>query len=191
MGKKEELKELLVNKQENCSKSDKRNGKIEKIQLSILKEALNNLNKDFKNNVNIDTTIDIKKKKNQWLIREDGSIKNAYKIDRNPFYDSKTFDYIVPIDIENKSYTLFFILKGVEYSGGHQDETLKEIGLYSNYIRKNKDDNYLFVFLLDGSYINKHIKKLKKSKKYFNSTSEKIENDIKNFITKKLINHGK
>ena len=73
---------------------------------------------------------------------------------------------------------MFFILKGVQNAGGHQDGVKKEIGSYSKCIQKNKNEDYKFVFLLDGEYILSDIEKLDISDKYYIASSYKQKENV-------------
>lgn len=131
--------------------------------------------------------------KDKYFLDRNGGFR--YNEKRNKFYDSKTFDYGVQIEIGKKEISVFFSLKGVDTDGGHQDDVLMEIGKTCELIEKNKDENLYFVFLLDGEYIESQTKYLDKSEKYEVITSDprKVESVFKKKITtilKEMDNNG-
>lgn len=175
---------------------DKRDSSIETIQLEIIKRVVCKIAKNYYKNIEFDfSDWNTNKNNHKWFLKEDGSIKERTKVKNemnayNKVYDSKTFDSVLSVTIDGNLFTLFFILKGVENSGGHQDNVLGEIGKYTDLIQKNTNDNYHFFFVLDGKYINENKEKFHESKKYVFATSETIENEIENFI-KNNLKYGK
>ena len=170
------------------NKEGKKDGKIEKQHLNILKDVLSKVKYKKKKKIEIDfSRFNTKIHDNRYRIDQNGIIKKgSYKDCGNKWYDSKTFDAIIDIIIGNKQHSLFFVLKSAQESGGEQDYAIKEIGAYSKSMQKNNDENLHFVFILDGEYINSDVDKLDKSEKYDVCTSENLENSIKSFINSKL-----
>ena len=62
----------------------------------------------------------------------------------------------------------------------------QEIGGYTKAIKKNKEDDVYFFFIMDGTYINTRKSELDKSRKYNLSTSKTIEKNLEKFIIKNL-----
>lgn len=178
------IKELLLNENGVC---DKRHTEIEKLQIKNLSLVIANLNKKYEGQsilLDASSLQEMRKLSNQFIIKENGEVVSSNYPHRNKWYDSKSFDGIVQLTIKEKNYLLFFVLKGVERPGGHQDEVKQEIGSYTNRMNRNHNDDYHFFFILDGTYINKDIELIKNSDKYDVSTSENIETYIDNFIKK-------
>lgn len=175
------LKGLLTNNEKN-----KRDTAIEKVQLEIIKQGVNNLSKKYDKNVAFDFEgWNTSKKLNRWILTRDGKIQLESE-GYNEWYDCKRFDAVLNITIDGKVFTLFFILKGVEHSGGHQRNVKQEIGRYSEAIQRNKDENNHFFFVMDGTYINTNLEQLDECAKYDLATTDTIENTIENFIIKNL-----
>lgn len=168
---------------------NKRDGKIEKTQINIINFVLLALDCLYGNEKIHFFPIE----KDKYFLDRNGGFR--YNEKRNKFYDSKTFDYGVQIEIGKKEISVFFSLKGVDTDGGHQDDVLMEIGKTCELIEKNKDENLYFVFLLDGEYIESQTKYLDKSEKYEVITSDprKVESVFKKKITtilKEMDNNG-
>lgn len=176
--------QLVLENNGNKFKDEKLRNQIEKTQLSILKKVIHNIHSLYSNKVNIEyeSIDDIRKHNNQWCITYEGDIVNHYdaNVQHSIWYDSRTFDAIVELSSENgeKKTIVFFILKGVQNAGGHQDGVKKEIGSYSKCIQKNKNEDYKFVFLLDGEYILSDIEKLDISDKYYIASSYKQKENV-------------
>lgn len=176
--------QLVLENNGNKFKDEKLRNQIEKTQLSILKKVIHNIHSLYSNKVNIEyeSIDDIRKHNNQWCITYDGQIVNHYdtNVQHSIWYDSRTFDAIVELSSENgeKKTIVFFILKGVQNAGGHQDGVKKEIGSYSKCIQKNENEDYKFVFLLDGEYILNDIEKLDISDKYYIASSYKQKENV-------------
>lgn len=184
-----ELNRILVSPEKNGEISEKQKNAIEKLQLEFLKLCVIELSNEYRDKgVSFDLEIlnDIRREKNQWIIKDDGTIIPRKDSNKNVWYDSKSFDAIIPISIKDKNFTLFFILKGTQNDGGHQGDVKVEIGRYSKQIQKNKDEFYHFIFQLDGAFLNKDIDSLDIFEKYDVSTTENIKNTIENFINKNL-----
>ena len=185
-----ELNRILVSPEKNEEISEKQRNAIEKLQLEYLKLCVIELHKEYLNEgVSFDLEIlnDIRREKNQWVIKDDGTVKPRKDSNKNVWYDSKSFDAIIPVSIKDKNFTLFFILKGTQNDGGHQGDVKIEIGRYSKQIQNNKDEFYHFIFQLDGAFLNRDIDSLDISEKYDVSTTENIKNTIETFIKKNLI----
>lgn len=184
------LNRILVSPEKNGEISEKQRNAIEKLQLEYLKICAIELHKEYMDKgVSIDLEIlnDIRREKNQWIIKNDGTVSPRKDSNKNVWYDSKSFDAIIPISIKDRNFTLFFILKGTQNDGGHQGDVKVEIGRYSKQIQKNKDKDYHFIFQLDGAFLNKDVNALDVSEKYDVSTTENIKNTIENFINQNLI----
>ena len=185
-----ELNRILVSPEKNGEISEKQRNAIEKLQLDGLKLSVIELQKEYNNKgVFFDLGIlnDIRRETNQWIIKDDGTVMPRKGSNKNIWYDSKSFDAIIPVSIKNKNFTLFFILKGTQNDAGQQGDVKAEIGRYSKQIQKNKDEFYHFIFQLDGTFLNKDIDLLDISEKYDISTTENIKNTIETFINKNLI----
>ena len=128
----------------------KRDNKIEKEQLNIIDNAVELLQKIYSD---ISFKLIIPSHTSGWYIIDNGKIYHTIQRKKNLWFDSKTFDAILEIEIDNKNYDIFFVLKGVENQGGHQTNVLQEMGLYIRQINNNVDDNVNFIFLLDGKFI--------------------------------------
>lgn len=180
---KHECSELQV---ELISKGDKRNSKIEKIQLDLLKNSLNNICLSRSDIFEINyQSWNTKKKGNKWYISEKGKILEYGDSKKNKVYDSKSFDSIVTINFTNgRCINVYFILKGIQNEGGHQDNVIGEIGMYSKMIKKNKDSKNFFVFILDGEYIQKYKRNIRKSKNYIVVSSNDFEAKFNNILNK-------
>ena len=179
----ESLHALLTNFEAN-----KRDSGIEKTQLEIIKIALMKLAIKYEDNVVFDFEgWNTKKKDNRWFITREGEIK-LLSSGFNRFYDCKTFDAVLNATISGKPFTFYFILKGVENDGGHQRNVEQELGKYSECIQRNTDENSHFFFVLDGTYINKHIEDLDVCDKYDVTTSDRVKEVVENFIVSVMSN---
>ena len=172
---------LLVNNEKG-----KRNAEIEKVQLELLKNGVSRLSSKYDKNVVFDFDgWNTSKKPNGWFLTFDGEIKLQSE-GYNEWYDCKKLDAVLNMTVKGKSFTLFFILKGVEHQGGHQRNVKQEIGGYSKAIQRNKDNDVHFFFVMDGTYINTRIEELDKCEKYDLSNTNTIESTIEKFIIKNL-----
>ena len=177
----ERLAWLLVHNEKG-----KRNTEIEKVQLELIKRVITRLSSKYDENIIFDFDgWDTSKKASGWFITYDGEIKLQSE-GYNEWYDCKKFDAVLNVTIKGRSFTLFFILKGVEHQGGHQRNVKQEIGGYSKAIQRNKDNDIHFFFVMDGTYINTRTNELDKCEKYDLSTTNTIEAVIENFIIKNL-----
>ena len=162
--------------------------KIEKEQLDILDNVINLLKLKYQN---VLFKFIVPSHTSGWYITDSGKIYHTSQRKKNPWFDSKTFDAILEIEIENKNYDIFFVLKGVENQGGHQTNVLQEMGLYIRQMNNNVDDNVNFIFLLDGKFIESKFHLVNdstyKTDKFIMSNSSNVRKSIEN-ILKRYIN---
>lgn len=174
----ENLKRLLISK-------NKRDGAIEDQQVEILLDAVQELSAEF---ATMDVDFDISMIENRRLDKNKLSISLDGKIipskGRDPYYDSKSFDAVLPIMIGDTKHVLYFIMKGVENSGGHQDNVKQEIALYTIQMKNNRDENVHFVFQLDGTYMLTKIinNPPPESDKYSITDSSRVKSIIRGYI---------
>ena len=174
----------VVNALADFSKN-KRDSNIEKCQLRNLETIVNNKRLEF-SHISLQLK-ETKKHGHRFYLDRKGKIcERTYNM-YNPVYDSKTFDAYLDIGYQDKVYTLYFVLKGAQNEGGHQGNVVEEVGIYTNLMNMNQDENTFFCFILDGTFLEKNTKYIDKSKKYFISNSETVKEKINNFI-KTIIN---
>lgn len=171
---------LISSYQDDC----KRTSKIEKIQIEIINQSISDLANEYSGEVLFDCdNFNTGKKGNRWYIDNEGKIEEQGK-GYNEWHDCKRFDGIINVTSHGITHTIFLILKGVEYQGGHQRNVKQEIGKYCDCIKKNNDKKYHFVFVLDGKYINERLSELKISERSYVCNSKKFKKTIKTFILK-------
>ena len=175
-------------KNQLTSKGDKRDSGIEKVQKELLLESISRLSAKYgKRGVRFDMDgWNTRKNGNKWFLDRDGSLKQKEKGKYNPLYSSKTFDATAVLTVKNKTFRLYFILKGVENEGGHQTNVGQELGLTSRLIQKFKGNNSFFFFVLDGSEMDRIMDYFDECEKYFITNSNTIEEAIESLINKNL-----
>lgn len=133
------------------SRKDKRDSAAEKVQLKFIKENCLSLIKERNGSIDLHS-FDTKRSCHQYYMKNNGIIAERSDKGRvyNKFYDSKIFDSVVYLTINNKIYNLYFFCKWNENSGGHQDNIYKEMGNLMYGIKKHKNPNSVFIFLIDG-----------------------------------------
>ena len=189
MNKLQELENLLQSRVEGV----KRNGAIENKQVEILNDGACELRTEFANmGVQVDTKLlrNRKIKENQWVIKDNGKIIPSKSSERDSWFDSKSFDAILPITIKGSDHILYFIMKGVDEQGGHQGNVKQEIAQYLRQIDNNVDENTYFIFLLDGAYFTKELERLSRPQmtaKYAITTSSNVKDVVKEYISEHLV----
>lgn len=185
----QELESLLHSREEGA----KRNGAIENKQVEILNDYACELRTEFTSmGVQIDTKLlrNRRLKENQWVIKDNGKIINSKSSERDSWFDSKSFDAILPITIKGSDHTLYFIMKGVDEQGGHQGNVKQEIAQYLRQIENNVDENTYFIFLLDGEYFKKELERFSRpqmTEKYAITTSSNVKDIVKTYISEHLV----
>ena len=166
------------------SRTDKRDSAAEKAQLTIVKDSCSTIAKDFNFGVNF-CDFDTHKKGHRFYMTHRGIIAERSDAGRkyNKFYDSKIFDSVVHLNTKDNDYNLYFFCKWNENSGGHQDNIYKEICGLMNGIKKHKNPNSVFVFLIDGAkWNNETFNDLNAPDNCIFCTSETIKDSILSFI---------
>ena len=185
----QELESLLHSREEGA----KRNGAIENKQVEILNDCASELRSEFTDmGVQIDTKLlrNRRLRENQWVIKDNGKIIHSKSTERDSWFDSKSFDAILPITIKGSNHTLYFIMKGVDEQGGHQGNVKQEIAQYFRQIDNNVDDNTYFIFLLDGAYFKKELERFSRpqmTEKYAITTSFNVKDIVKTYISEHLV----
>lgn len=165
--------------------NNKRDSDIEKCQLRNLKNIIDSVSLEYPHiSLQLKET---KKHGHKFYLDRGGVIRERTYTKHNPVYDSKTFDAYLDIGYKNKVYTIYFVLKGAQNEGGHQGNVVEEVGIYTNLMNINQNENTFFCFILDGAFLEKNTKYIDKSKKYFISNSETVKEKINGFI-KTIIN---
>ena len=174
-------------------KSKKRDSKLEKMQIAMLQKCLYGIHAKYNGKLVFSyDDFNTDEKKSSYYPTESGFIMVRYDTthDYNKVYDNKTFDAIIRVSNCRTGVinTIAFVMKAVENQGGYQDNTLAELGKYTNNIERCKDENVFTIFLLDGTYIKEQAEKfLHKSNKYVIATSN--PNDecyVKNILERHL-----
>lgn len=168
----------------NCLESnrdEKRTSNIETSQLENLKYVIGNMQEKYeKHGIIFHCELNTRKKNKTFFLTNDGVLTNVKKLKN--LHCTKSFDAYITITYKNEIIKLFCVLKGVPNRGGAQDNQIRECISASDLMRKNKDDNIFFLFLLDGEYVNSKINEFEKSDKYFFSESEDLFLNIDKFI---------
>ena len=164
----QELESLLHSREEGA----KRNGAIENKQVEILNDCAGELRSEFTDmGVQIDTKLlrNRRLQENQWVIKDNGKIIHSKSTERDSWFDSKSFDAILPITIKGSNHTLYFIMKGVDEQGGHQGNVKQEI---------------------DGAYFKKELERFSRpqmTEKYAIATSFNVKDIVKTYISEHLV----
>lgn len=169
----------------------KRNGEIEKNQLSILLHSLKKVQKFFSEyGVEIDTSrINNMRKHENWVyLDKEGVLRSkqeeGYTHEKNQLLDSKYFDAVVPVNVKGHTSVIYFMLKGLQGDGGQQNDSMREMATLSEYlIPKNKDENVYFIFQFDGNYTEKCIKDFPIHEKTSVTNSRKMDTVLTNVIS--------
>lgn len=133
---------------------DRRGGEDEAVQ----KEKMKNIFKNVTNNLNLSLDLSYWDKiskgssKDAILMKECGELikPNEIGYKRVPGRDTKCFDGLATISNGIKNLNLYMFCKYTKNKGGQQDSIMYEVTTTTNAISKNKDENCLFLFLLEG-----------------------------------------
>ena len=174
--------------------SSKRDSSIEKQQIAIMHGAVKELNKEYKGVFYIDASEHEKTSSGKIMSYTTRDGKTLIRGDKthvkNKMYDTKYYDDVLRItNIKTgDNSAILFVMKGVQNRGGHQDNVLQEIGLYTNNFSKNKDKNVFMIILIDGEYIEEQVPKyIDQNENYAVATSNPDnDNYVKNVIEKYL-----
>ena len=166
------------------SEEKRRNG-IEKAQLEIIKHVARDVAKrNCKLGVRIDTTlIDKMKKRSNWFFIDKKGVLQKWETDNKELGDSKILDVILPVNVRGHRYVIYFMLKGIQNRGGSQDNSLGEMYMTTELIRKNKTEHAHFIFMLDGDFAKSKKGEFKKNKKYSVIDSSELDEVLHDTIT--------
>lgn len=195
---KERGKETLKKIQEALHVKNKRKNQIEKAQKEHIRNICEQLICEYKDCIPVDVDTSHLGKENENLyLTDDGDetkvprfvkLQKKKGVKKDKVFGTKTFDGYLSISINGIEYVIFFILKGVENSGGHQDDVLIELGNNLRLIRRLEDDCIYFIFMLDGREIHKYFDQFPDSDNYEVITSEELKDTLKRFIDNKFNN---
>lgn len=133
---------------------DRRGSEDEAVQKSRLKNIFKNVTSSINLNLDLSYWDSVSKgnSKDAVLMKECGELvkpnETGYK--RVPGRDTKTFDGLAMISNGIKNLNVYMFCKYTKNRGGQQDSIMYEVASTTNAISNNKDENCLFMFLLEG-----------------------------------------
>lgn len=139
--------------------------------------------------------------KSSVIITEEGNVlkrmERCDKKSKSKGRDSKAFDANAYLSDGNKDLSIHFFLKYTKERGGIQDSIMFEVVKTTDNISKNKNDNQLFFFLMEGDRWDSD-EQLKNDRGFdnqkavllpTNSNNEEIQDILNNYIFKFFNNY--
>lgn len=116
----------------------------------------------------------------KYVITDKGFIRESDF--RDSYHESKSFDFIINIQKNDKYYRLFFVNKYTNESGGIQDDVCREVENTHKYCKLNVNPLHKFVFVLDGNYWTNKAEKIITSENVIRTTSSKLYRSLLNLV---------
>lgn len=150
----------------------------EKVQMEELQKCVKALNKTHKGKCII--SIENNVKNYNYVITDEGIIKE--RCISNSYNESKSFDFIVNVNKNGKSYRLFGVMKHTRENGGMQDDVCREVETTHKYCKLNTNEYHKFIFVLDGNFWTNKGHNILTSKNIVRTTTEKLKLNLSNLI---------